>query len=195
MIFATPNQLNFKSTSRKDDLLSLCYLLVYLFKSGKVQFVASDVKMKKIEIFHYVKEIKTKMTPRDLVGPIDAPVRNLLEFIQEVYALGYDQAPDYSKLRYILIKLILREQLNFNSVYDWNRDYMDRIPDFHLETSNLRILKSERIKTTLIPTANLADTQDPLAMTNFLSEPLALNLYEAISQGNDPNNVTSCFAA
>ena len=120
MIFATPNQLNFKSTSRKDDLLSLCYLLVYLSKSGKVHFVASDVKMKKIEVFHYVKEIKTKMTPKDLVGHTDAPVRNLLEFIEEVYSLGYDQAPNYSKLRYILIKLILREHLDFNSVYDWN---------------------------------------------------------------------------
>ena len=176
MIFATPNQLNFKSTSRKDDLLSLCYLLVYLFKSGKVQFVASDIKMKKIEIFHYVKEIKTKMKPKDLVGPInDAPVRNLLEFIKEVYALRYDQAPNYSKLRCILIKLILKEHLNFNAVYDWNKDYMDKIPDFHLETNNLRILKSDRMKTTPTQNPNLGDTtiKEKLGISNILSEPLA----------------------
>lgn len=31
MIFASLNQLDFKVTSRRDDLLSLCYFLIYLF--------------------------------------------------------------------------------------------------------------------------------------------------------------------
>jgi len=31
MIFATVNQFDFKVTSRRDDLQSLCYLLIYLF--------------------------------------------------------------------------------------------------------------------------------------------------------------------
>lgn len=33
MIFATQNQFEFRTTSRKDDLLSLTYLLVYLLKN------------------------------------------------------------------------------------------------------------------------------------------------------------------
>lgn len=36
LIFATPSQFEFKSTSRKDDILSLCYMLVYLFHGGDV---------------------------------------------------------------------------------------------------------------------------------------------------------------
>ena len=32
-------------------------------------------------------------------------------------------------------------------------------------------------------------------MTNFLSEPLAMNLYGAMSQGNDPNVVASGLEA
>ena len=34
--FASSNQLRFQRTSRRDDLMSLCYLLVYLFNDGKL---------------------------------------------------------------------------------------------------------------------------------------------------------------
>jgi len=40
MIFASPNQMNFLTTSRRDDLKSLCYLLVYLFKNTDVEYIA-----------------------------------------------------------------------------------------------------------------------------------------------------------
>jgi hypothetical protein len=42
MIFASMNQFNFKKTSRKDDLVSLCYMLVYFFKQGNVEFICKD---------------------------------------------------------------------------------------------------------------------------------------------------------
>ena len=34
IMFASPNQLNFKSTSRRDDLISLVYLMVYILNKG-----------------------------------------------------------------------------------------------------------------------------------------------------------------
>jgi hypothetical protein len=68
MLFATHNQFSFKSTSRKDDLLSLCYLLVYLFHGGNVPFFIKDSKQTKIEIFQKVAKIKKHMTPEKLVG-------------------------------------------------------------------------------------------------------------------------------
>ena len=40
MVFASVNQLQFKETSRRDDLISLCYLLVYMFNKGSVDFIA-----------------------------------------------------------------------------------------------------------------------------------------------------------
>lgn len=42
MIFATVDQFEFKISSRKDDLQSLCYMLAYLFKCGDVPFVDKD---------------------------------------------------------------------------------------------------------------------------------------------------------
>ena len=40
LLFASVNQFEFKSTSRRDDLISLCYFLVYLFNNRNVRFRA-----------------------------------------------------------------------------------------------------------------------------------------------------------
>jgi serine/threonine protein kinase len=46
IIFATFNQMAFKRTSRKDDLVSLCYMLVYLFNGPlNVSFIARDPQL------------------------------------------------------------------------------------------------------------------------------------------------------
>ena len=45
MIFASRNQLDFKTTSRRDDLMSLCYLVVYLFNGFDCEFIAKDTAM------------------------------------------------------------------------------------------------------------------------------------------------------
>ena len=42
MNFASVNQLFFKSTSRKDDLISACYLLFFLFNSNQIPFIDRD---------------------------------------------------------------------------------------------------------------------------------------------------------
>lgn len=47
MIFATVNQFKFKNTSRRDDLMSLVYLLVFLSNKGSVPFIAPDHLSKK----------------------------------------------------------------------------------------------------------------------------------------------------
>jgi hypothetical protein len=34
MIFGSLNQLNFMTTSRRDDLISLCYMMIYMLNNG-----------------------------------------------------------------------------------------------------------------------------------------------------------------
>ena len=36
IMFASPNQLNFRSTSRRDDLISLGYLMIYMLNKGEL---------------------------------------------------------------------------------------------------------------------------------------------------------------
>ena len=63
MIFATQNQFEFKTTSRKDDLISMCYMLIYLLRDQKVQFIWHGSEKNKSQVFHYIRKVKTMMSP------------------------------------------------------------------------------------------------------------------------------------
>lgn len=42
MIFASINQFKFKITSRRDDLISLLFMMVFLFNDGNLPFISED---------------------------------------------------------------------------------------------------------------------------------------------------------
>jgi len=42
MIFASINQFKFKITSRRDDLISLAFMLVFLFNDGNLPFISEE---------------------------------------------------------------------------------------------------------------------------------------------------------
>ena len=94
MIFATVNQFDFKVTSRRDDLQSLCYLLIYLFQGGDVAFVAKG-NMSKKEVFNYIKDVKSTLTPAQLVGPEGSPTWALLDYAKEVFKYRFTEQPNY----------------------------------------------------------------------------------------------------
>lgn len=60
MMFATLSQFKFESTSRRDDLISLCYLLVYLINDSKVPFSIENFEAQKSvsALFKQVKKVK-----------------------------------------------------------------------------------------------------------------------------------------
>jgi hypothetical protein len=61
MIFATSNQFEFKVSSRRDDLISMSYLMIFLFKGGSVPFIAPP-NLSKRDIFNFIHNVKTKTT-------------------------------------------------------------------------------------------------------------------------------------
>lgn len=67
MVFASVNMFDFKTPSRRDDLMSLCYLLIYLLNSGNVPFVV-DNNLSKNEVFLHIMNIKLNMPPEELCG-------------------------------------------------------------------------------------------------------------------------------
>lgn len=51
MIFASLNQLKFYNTTRRDDLQSLCYMLIYLVNQGQITGIDLDQHLDRNESF------------------------------------------------------------------------------------------------------------------------------------------------
>lgn len=92
--------------SRRDDLISLAYLLIYLL-DGDLEFMKSDPENEDMESneFQQIGLLKVKMTPKDLCKSSDC--KKLYPFIKEVYNLKFDEEPNYNKLRFLLVNELL----------------------------------------------------------------------------------------
>ena len=141
MIFASVNQFEFKVSSRRDDLQSLCYLLVYLFQQGNVKFVAQG-NLSKIEVFNYIKNVKSNMTPKDLCGPPNSKAWKLLKFAEEVFSLGFDEQPNYQKLRFRFMHAVMNDNGNVDYCFDWNAQWVRQNGTINI--NNQKVLKASR---------------------------------------------------
>ena len=98
MVFASVNVFAFRTPSRRDDLISLCYLLVYIMKNGDVPFMV-DHSMAKSEAYLYLQEVKQRLTPEQLCGPPHSRTWQLLPLVKAAFSLTFEQVPDYKEYR------------------------------------------------------------------------------------------------
>lgn len=84
LIFSSYNGQNMRSTSRRDDLLSLCYLLIYCLE-GTLPWLETDDNLNEIEEFHLVKEMKKNATPETLCNTEES--LQLRAFVAEIFKL------------------------------------------------------------------------------------------------------------
>jgi hypothetical protein len=66
MMFSSLNVLEFQTASRRDDLISLCYLLSYLLNEGHLKDMDFDKDKDQVETFKYVVKTKKKHTLGDM---------------------------------------------------------------------------------------------------------------------------------
>lgn len=85
--YASINAHNFIELSRRDDLESLCYMLIYFINGDLVWQVSDLSKKNKIEI----KKMK-EMKERDNISKIPIPIMNVLKYVK---SLTFKQEPDY----------------------------------------------------------------------------------------------------
>ena len=115
--------------SRRDDLESMIYILIYFLK-GKLPW--QDVRAKnKEERYKLIQQIKTEVTIDSLCKEIPSEFAILLKYVKE---LKFDEKPDYNKFYNYFQNLINKcnseqqtEEKNFN--YIWEKKLVDYIND------------------------------------------------------------------
>ena len=107
LMFASQHQLNFQTSSRRDDLISLCYLLVSLLHNGT--FLELDLNVNGMtgnQAITTYKQIKQNLKIKDLCTGNSS---DLLEFITEVFNYDFEQQPRYDHLRTLISTLLQNE--------------------------------------------------------------------------------------
>lgn len=100
--------------SRRDDLESLGYVLVYLYK-GALPWQGIRVANKK-QKYAKIREKKQNMSPRELCK--DMPYQ-MVDYFRYVRRLAYEDRPDYSYLRSLFRKALERKGLIDDGIFDW----------------------------------------------------------------------------
>lgn len=101
--------------SRRDDLESLGYILIYFCK-GQLPWQGIRARTKKEK---YDKIMEKKMTT-----PADVLCRNLSQefaiYLNYVRSLRFDDKPDYTYLRKLFRDLFVREGFQYDCEFDWS---------------------------------------------------------------------------
>jgi casein kinase 1 len=100
--------------SRRDDLESIAYVLIYFMK-GSLPWQGLK-SLKKEDKIKKIKEMKENISPQKLCEGLPKEFVMLLEYCQN---LQYDQDPDYVYLIKILKDLYKSEKYENDFLYDW----------------------------------------------------------------------------
>ena len=85
-------------------MISLSYLLVFLYKGKDSSFICTQKGLSHRQVFNSVRDIKKELTADQLCGPPENPSWQLRDFISEVFKLKFEQPIDYKRLKTILLK-------------------------------------------------------------------------------------------
>jgi len=135
--------------SRRDDLISLGYCLIY-FAKGNLPWQNLKVKEKKERLIK-IRELKEKNGYDELTNNMHPIFKT---FMQKVFELGYFDKPDYEGLKQIFREALSEKDLN-SFHFDWNllkkKNASDRMKEFlsghvmNFSSLKLEIDKEERL--------------------------------------------------
>ena len=64
MMFASLNQMSFHTTGRRDDIISVFYILVFLLNEGSIPGVSPTLEMSSNEQFLHIRDAKMKQSSK-----------------------------------------------------------------------------------------------------------------------------------
>jgi hypothetical protein len=111
--FASINALSGIGLSRRDDLESLAYMLIYLLNGLPWQGIKGDSKKKHAEVL----QMKVSTSPRVLCDGLPAEFEDFLNYAR---SLEFSQKPNYQYLRDIMRRVSKWPQITILNIFDNN---------------------------------------------------------------------------
>ena len=112
--YASINALKGLEQSRRDDLESLSYVLIFLLK-GELPWQHINAKSKE-ERNQKILDKKIEISSAKLCDGLPFEFE---EFIEHIKKLEYTQKPDYDFLRNLLMNVMKNNKLIYNYIFDW----------------------------------------------------------------------------
>ena len=112
--YASINALKGYEHSRRDDLESVGYILIYFLK-GKLpwQNIKATTKEDK---YRKILEKKVEISSKELYRGYP---NELAEFLDYTKNMEYNERPNYDMLRKLFDDIMLKEKYNYDYIYDW----------------------------------------------------------------------------
>ena len=112
--YASINALKGYEHSRRDDLESVGYILIYFLK-GKLPWQGIHTKTKE-EKYQKILEKKMEISSTELCDGIP---NEFVEFLEYIKNLGYNEKPEYEMLRHLFDNIMEKNKFNYDYIYDW----------------------------------------------------------------------------
>ena len=102
--------------SRRDDLESFGYMLIYLSKDNLPWISTEKLKLEKSQIIQEIYKLKRFYTPEKLCTDLPVEFR---EYIKYVRKLEFEEKPDYNYLKGLFISVLSRNELKNDLCFSW----------------------------------------------------------------------------
>lgn len=113
--------------SRRDDLESLAYVLIY-FARGKLPWQSIRAKTKE-EKYKKIEEVKKNISvPDELCAGLDPA---FAEFLLYARSLSFSEMPDYLYIKKIFSDAMVRNNFLYDFEFDWYRKYAETKEPIH----------------------------------------------------------------
>ncbi len=112
VLYGSVNALKFREQSRRDDLESIGYMIIYLIR-GSLPWMGIKVGNKK-ENYIKLSQIKKKIRPEKLCENL--PVE-LIDYMKYVKELQFEENPDYSYLKFLFEKMLKKQGFEIDNLY------------------------------------------------------------------------------
>ena len=113
--FASANALRGGEQSRRDDLESIAYMIIF-FMRGKLPW-QGVTGTKKMERYLKIYKMKKNVTPEDLCKSLPPQMAQFTKYVKQ---LEFEQEPDYNYLRSLFNSILNQRKKNFDSLtFSW----------------------------------------------------------------------------